>query len=179
MKSRIKLWLYFGFLYLFAAFLSAGLIFAYDVTLCAPFDVSMARGLSFRDFAALTYRFLRPLLLIGLGSFTLFSCGISSLSCLYCGVLMGQLTMSYCLAGLNPFTHAAALVFLLGNGVLFVVLSVQSALHRNRLKAVVPDPKALIRDKKTIAFLYSLLSVCLIGIFLAGALYFFLCYFPL
>ncbi len=179
MKTKIKLWLYFGFLYLFSAFLSAGLLYAYDIELCTPFAVCCQEGLSFSDFAGATYRFLRPLVLIGLGGLTLFSCAVSSLSCLYCGALMGQVTMSYCLSGLNPFTHAAGLVFLLGYGALFVTLSVLSALYRNGLSSVAPNPKYLLHDRKTCVYLKNLLAICLIGIFMTGALYFFLRYFPL
>ena len=179
MNTKIKLWLYFGFLYLFAAFLSAGLLFGYDIELCGPLAASAKEGLSFSCFAGITYRFLRPLILIGIAAFTLFSCAVSSLSCLYCGVVMGQLTMSYCLSELNPFTHGAGLVFLLGYGALFVVLSTLSAMNRTALKTAAPDPKLLIRDAKTVTYFYSLLAICLIGVFLSGALYFFLYYFPL
>jgi hypothetical protein len=179
MRVKIKLYLFFGFLYLFAAFFSAGLFFTYDIEIAPLIFKQADEVLSFARFASLCYRFLCPLVLMGIAAFTLYSCAVSGFSCLYCGALMGQLTMTYCLSGMNPFTHGAVFIFLLGFGALFVSLSYLTSRFRNRLKTAAPDPKSLIRETSTHAFLMSLLSICLIEIFLSASLYFLIHFFPL
>ena len=179
MKTKIKLWLFFGLLFLFGAFLSAGLTFAYDLTLIRdPADLAYT-SLSFSDYVLLTCRFLRPLLLMFLSAFTLFACAVSGTACLLTGMALGELVMAYCLSPLTPFTHAAGLVFLLGYGALFTVLSSLTALYRSSLKSAAPDLKVVARDPKALSLLYSFLAVCAIAMTLSAALYFFLFYFPL
>jgi len=178
-KTKIKLWLFFGFLYLFGAFFSAGLTFSYDVSLLFdPADLAYL-SLSFSDYVLLTCRFLKPLLVMFLSAFTLFSSAVSGTACLFVGFLVGEVVMRYCLSPLTPFTHAAALVFLFGYGALFTVFSSLAALYRSTLKSMAPDPKLVLRDPKALSLLYNLLSVCAIAMTLSAALYFFFFYFPL
>ncbi len=179
MKTKIKLWLFFGFLYLFGAFLSAGLVFTYGLSLLPRLSSEIGNALSFSDFVLLACRFLRPLLLIFLSAFTVFSCAVSSASCLAVGLLMGQTVMHYCRSPLSPFTHPAGLALLLGFGALFTVLSSLSALYRSSLKTAAPDLKVIARDKKTYSLLYSFLTACAVSMALSAALYFLLFYFPL
>ena len=179
MKTKIKLWLFFGLLFLFGAFLSAGLTFTYDLTLFGTAADFADTSLSFSDYVLLTCRFLQPFLLMFLSAFTLFACAVNATGCLLMGMMLGELVMGYCLSELTPFTHAAGLIFLLGFGTLFTVLSSLTALYRNTLKAAAPDLKVVARDPKSLSLLYSFLAVCAIGMTLSAALYLFLFYFPL
>ena len=178
-KIKIKLWCYFGLLFLFGAFFSAGLFFAYGILLRHDPSDFLGASLSLGDAVRLSCFFLEPLSLIFLSSFTLFSCAISSISCLLAGVLLGQTAMKYCLSPLTPFTHAASLIFLLGYGALFTVLSSHAALFRSKLRYAAPDLKQLVKDKSTQTLLYNYLAVSTIALTLSAALYFVLHYFPI
>jgi hypothetical protein len=179
LKTKIKLWLFFGLLYLFGAFLSAGLTFTYDLTLFDTAADFTYTSLSFSDYVLLTCRFLQPFLLMFLSAFTLFACAVSATGCLFMGMMLGEIVMGYCLSPLTPFTHAAGLIFLLGYGALFTVLSALTALYRSSLKNAAPDLKVVARDPKALSLLYSFLAVCAIAMTLSAALYLFLFYFPL
>lgn len=179
LKTKIKLWLFFGLLFLFGAFLSAGLTFTYDLTLFDTATAFVSSALSLPDYVLLTCRFLQPLLLMFLSAFTLFACAVSATGCLLMGMMLGELVMGYCLSELTPFTHAAGLIFLLGFGALFTVLSSLAALYRSTLKAAAPDLKVVVRDPKSLSLLYNFLAVCGIAMTLSAALYLFLFYFPL
>ena len=178
MKTKIKLWLLFGFFFLFGAFFAAGLRFSYNLTVLGdPVDFAYT-ALSLSDYVLLTCRFLQPLLLMLLSAFTLFACAVSSTACLLMGMMLGEIVMGYCRSPLTPFTHAAGLVFLLGFGALFTVFSSLVALHRSILQNAAPNLKIVMRDPKTHSLIYSFLAICLICMTLSAALYFFLFYFP-
>ena len=179
MKTNIKLWLFFGFIFLFGASISAGLRFTYEFCLFRNTVFLSCGSLSFSDYVLICCQFLQPFLLMFLSAFTLFSCAVSGTACLVMGMMLGQITMGYCLSPLTPFTHAAVLVFLLGYGALFTVLSSLTAQYRSTLKNAAPDLKHIARDPKAISLLYNFLAICLIALILSAALYLFICYFPL
>ncbi len=179
MKIKIKLSLIYGFITLFGASLSSGLLYAYGFPLTEPLSRFVGETLSAADYISLSCVLLKPLIWIFLSGFTIFSCAVSGVSCFYIGLVMGQLITRYCLSPLNPFTHAAGLAFFLGSAVLFVLLSVDGACFRNSLKTAAPDPRELVRTTPAIYFFRSFLSASAITVALSAALYFFLFYFPI
>ena len=179
MKTNIKLWLFFGFIFLFGASLSAGLCFAYEIRLFRDVAFLACGSLAFSDYVLICCQFLQPFLLMFLASFTLFACAVNGTACLVMGMMLGQIAMGYCLSPLTAFTHAAVLVFILGYGALFAVLSSLTAQYRSTLKNAAPDLKRIARDPKAFSLLYSFLAICLIALILTAALYLFIYYFPL
>ncbi len=179
MKQNIKLWLFFGFFFLFGACSAAGLRYAYGLTLLTGPESFLGESLSFHDYVRLTCHILKPLTLVFLSSFTLFACATGGTACLAAGIFAGQTAMGYGLSPLNPFTHGACLIFLLGYGALFTVLASLSALHRSSLTHAAPDLKLIVRDKRTHSLLYNFLAVAATSMAVSAALYFFLFYFPL
>lgn len=179
LKTKLKLYLFFAFLFLFGTFLAAGLYFAYDVVLMESPSHRVGSSLSLSDYMLLTCQFIEPLLFMFLSAFTLFACAVNGASCFFIGLTIGQTIMPYCLSTLTPFTHAAGLIFLLGFGALYTVLSVLTAQYRHTLKTAAPEPKLLLHNPDTLSLFYSFLAVCAITMTLVAALYFFLYYFPL
>ena len=172
------MWLFFGFFYLFGAFLAAGLYYAYRLTPFSALGENPGASLSLSDYVLLTCRFLRPLCLIFLMGFTLFSCAVSAVLTVEIGAVMGRFVMGYCLSPLNPFTHPASLVLLMGFGMVFVAISSHAALYRSTLRAVAPDLRLVARDKRAQALFYNYLCASAIVMALAAALYFLIYYFP-
>lgn len=179
MKNKIKLILIYGAVLLLGASLAAGLFYAYGFPVSDNLSDDVGGALSFSDFLLLTCRFLKPLLLIFLSGFTIYACAVGGLCCFGLGLTMGQLVMRYGLSGLNPFTHAAGLVFYLAFSSLFALLSAEAALLRSTLKAVAPEPRELLRRPESASFLYSFLLAAGAATAFSAALYFFLYYFPL
>ena len=165
------------------ASLAASLRFAYGFNIVEGInDTASAvtgNSMSFQGYILFAAEFLKPLLLIFLSAFTIYSCAVGAVASLYTGARFGILLISYCSSGLNPFTHAAALIFLLSGAAMYTYLSTGSALYRNTLRAAAPSPSELLRAKNTLSLFYSFLSVAAITLAVSTALYFFVIYFPI
>ena len=179
MKKQIKYYLFFALIFLFGAFFAAGLYFSYGIQPPAAFSVPVKQGLSFSEYVLLTARFLEAELLMFLSGFTIYACAVAVLFSLWYGVLCGHCVMAYCLSELNPFTHAAALLFLLAYGALFAVFATHTSLYRSTLLTVAPNPKEILRLPHTLVFFYSFLTVTAVTVATSAAFYVFLLYFPL
>jgi len=179
MKQHIKYYLLYAFFYLFGAFFSAGLLFAYELRLPNGLTEFSSLSRTFSHYVRLTARFLGPEVLLFLSGLTIYACALGAVISLCHGILFGQLVMSYCLSRLNPFTHAASLAFLLAFGVLITLTTTYAALYRSTLTAVAPEPKQLIRLPHTQAYFYSFLTIAAVTMAVSAALYFFLVYFPI
>ena len=179
MKEHIRYYLIYGLIFFFGASCAAGLYFAYHAELLRPLYAYTVPSLSFADYVRLTATLLRPLVLSFLSGFTIYACAVSALSLAYTGFLCGQMLMAYCLSPFNPFTHAAVLIFLLGLGALSTVFSTKTAIYRNTLKAIAPDPVPLMKAAHTKAYFTLFLSASLILISVSAAVYLLSVYFPL
>ena len=179
LKVHIKYYLFFGLLYFFGASSAAGLHLAYRLPLPALLSVPKALTLSFTDYALFISAVLEPLTLTFLTAFTLYACPVGVFLCLCAGISFGDLAMRYGLSKLSPFTHAAALLFLIAFGVIVTLLATHTALCRSALKSVAPEPKTLLREKTTLTTFQTYLCLSALAIVSATALYFFLVYFPI
>lgn len=179
LKAQIKYYLIYALIFLFGASFASGLFFAYRMTLFTPLTENVTASLRLGDYASLAARLLGPLLLTFLSAFTIYACAVAATASLFVGMLCGQLFMMYCLSGLNPFTHLAVLVFLLAFGVVYTMLSTQTALYRSTLKTAAPDPTILLKAPRTRSLFHTFLSASLVIISFSCAVYFLAVYFPL
>ncbi len=183
LRKNIKYYFIYLLIFIIGASLAAALRFAYGFNIVESINetASAASGdhTSLRGYILFTAEFLTPPLLIFLSAFTIYSCAVGAAASLYMGARFGILLISYCFSGLNPFTHAAALCFLLSAAAMYSYLSTGSALYRNTLRVAAPDPGELLRAKNTLSLFYSFLSVAAITIAAGTALYFFVLYFPI
>lgn len=179
LKAKVKYYLMFALIFLFGASFAAGLFFSYRLTILTPLAAPASEGLSFDGYALMAAAMLRPLILLALAAFTIYACAVCALSTLTAGMLSGQFLMSYCLSAHSPFTHAAVLLIALAFGTVYTILSTQTALYRSTLRAVAPDPVALIKKDNTRALLRLLLLGAAVLIAFSLAAYFLAVFFPL
>ncbi len=183
LKKSIKYYLVYAVIFLTAASLAAAIRFAYGFNVVKDINelISEASGnkLSFGGFVIFSVEFIKPLILVFLSAFTIYSCAVGALTNLFIGARLGILMIRYCTSGLNPFTHAASLIFFLAFGAAFVFLSTQAAFYRNTLRYTAPSPSELIKAKNTLPLFSSFLSVAATLIAFTLALYFFVIYFPI
>ncbi len=179
LRKNIKYYLIYLLIFLLSASLAAALRFAYGISLVREIPSPAGNGLSFRGYVLFTAEFLKPLLLMLLSAFTIYSCAIGAVASLCAGAQYGLLVIRYGTSGLNPFTHAAVLLFLLAAAAVFTCLSTECALCRNTLRTAAPDPVELLRAKNTQALFRTFLAAAAVTLSFSTALYFFLLYFPI
>ena len=146
MKVNLKLYAFYSTAFLIGASISAGVFFAYRAELFPCEAVKVSEGFSLLSMIGVAAALLKPLFLIFLSAFTLYSCAISSLACIYIGSLFGRITMAYCLSGHTPFTHCASLMLTVFLGVSFVIVSKEASLCRGAMTVTAPRPAALIKS---------------------------------
>ena len=179
MKKYLKYSLICLAVYLVGASVAAALKYAYGFELLpAPGNHASGR-LSLRAWLMTEAEFLTPLVLLFISSFTLYACAVGMAVSLVIGIRLGVLAISYCTSGLNPFTHAAVLLFLLAFAAICSYAGTVSALYRNTLRYAAPDPTEIIRAKGTSPVFFSFLSLCVITAAVCTAIYFFAVYFPI
>ena len=183
LKKNIKYYLIYAVIFITAASLSAAVRFAYGFSVIKDVNelISETNGseLSFDGYILFTAEFIKPLLLVFLSAFTIYSCAVGAVTNVFIGARFGILIIRYCTSALNEFTHAAALIFFLAFASVFTFFSTQTALYRNTLRYTAPSPSELLKAKNTLPLFYSFLSVAAIVIAFTTALYFFLIYFPI
>ena len=179
MRKNFKYYFFYFTVFLIGASVSAGLFFAYRFSLFHELSESVGGSLSLHGYILFAADFLRPLLLVFLAAFTVYSCAVGIAASLYFGSLFGVLVIRYGTSGLNPFTHAAALIFLLAFAFCTTWLCTETAFCRAALRTAAPSPGELLRLRETSSLLTRFLTVCLITLAVCVALYFFLLYFPL
>ena len=118
-------------------------------------------------------------MILFISSFTLYACAVGITVSLLIGARLGIFAISYCTSGLNPFTHAAVLLFLLAFAAVCSYAGTVSALCRNALRYAAPDPSEILRAKGTVPVFFSFLSLSVITAAVCTAIYFFAVYFPL
>lgn len=179
MKAYIKLYLLYAAIFLIGASLSAGLYFAYGIRVFPTRALEIGTGFSILGMTDVAALLLTPLAFMLFGAFTLYSCFICSLSCLYTGAVTGRLAIRYCLSDHTPFTHGAVLIFLLIIGTLFVTVSKEASLCRNYMRYTAPNPADLIKTDAASSLIKSFTEAALILAVTSAAIYTLLFYFPL
>lgn len=179
MKRYLKYFLLCLAVYLVGASVAAAVKYAYGFETVTSICGSLSERLSFREWLLLESEFLTPLVILLVSSFTLYACAVGITVSLIIGARLGILTISYCTSRLNPFTHAAMLLFLLAFAGICSYAGTVSALYRNTLRYAAPDPSEILRAKGTVPMLLSFLSLCVITAATCTALYFFAVYFPI
>ena len=165
MKKYLKCSLLCLAVFLVGASVAAALKFAYGLEAVPGINSTVSEQLSFREWLLLEAEFLTPLVILFISSFTLYACAVG-------------ITVSL-LIGLNPFTHAAVLLFLLAFAAVCSYAGTVSALCRNALRYAAPDPSEILRAKGTAPVFFSFLSLSVITAAVCTAIYFFAVYFPL
>ena len=179
MKGYVKIYLFYSLIFLTSASLSAGLFFAYGIRVFPTEVFEGGTGFTVLGLTEASALLLRPLVLMLLGAFTVYSCFISSAACLYAGAVTGRLAIRYCLSAHNPFTHCAVLIFLIVAGTVFVMMSKEAATCRSRMRYTVPDPVELLRADATSSVIKCFTESVFTVLALSTAMYLLLIYFPL
>ena len=171
MKKYLKCSLLCLAVFLVGASVAAALKFAYGLEAVPGINSTVSEQLSFREWL--------PLVILFISSFTLYACAVGITVSLLIGARLGIFAISYCTSGLNPFTHAAVLLFLLAFAAVCSYAGTVSALCRNALRYAAPDPSEILRAKGTAPVFFSFLSLSVITAAVCTAIYFFAVYFPL
>ena len=179
MKNNFKYYLFYLVIFLIGASIAAGIKFAYNFSVLTELTSTVGAKLSIVKYASFTARFLTPAILTFLSSFTIYACAVGTCSSLYCGIKLGIMLITYCKSGLNPFTHAASLIFLIAFAFFYTYLSTSSALYRASLRYTAPDPREILRLKGTSALFKVFIYILLAIMAMSCALYFFIFYFPI
>ncbi len=130
------------------ASISAGVYFAYGAEIFPCDALKVSDGFDFSSLLDVTAAILKPLALVFLSAFTLYSCAVSTAACLYIGTICGRLTMAYCLSDHIAFTHGAALMLTVFLGTVFIIISKEASLCRGDMKVTAPDPETLIKTSR-------------------------------
>lgn len=179
MKKYLKYSLLCLAVFLVGASVAAALKFAYGFEAVPGINSTVSEQLSLREWLLLEAEFLTPLVILFISSFTLYACAVGIAVSLLIGARLGIFAISYCTSGLNPFTHAAVLLFLLAFAAVCSYAGTVSALYRNTLRYAAPDPSEILRAKGTSPVFFSFLSLFVITAAVGTAIYFFAVYFPI
>lgn len=179
LKKYLKYSLLCLAVFLVGASVAAALKFAYGFEAIPGIERSVTERLSLRDWLVIAAEFLTPLVILLISSFTMYACAVGMAVSLIIGIRLGILAIAYCTSGLNPFTHAAVLLFLLAFAAICSYAGTVSALYRNTLRYAAPDPSEILRAKATSPVFFSFLSLFVITAAVSTAIYFFAVYFPI
>ena len=183
MFGNIKYYLVYLLIFLFGASLAAGIRFTYDFSVVEEIGTQLLyegkEAHSLRGYVLFAAEFLKPLMLVFLSAFTIYACATGAVASLFTGAEFGILLIRSCTSKLNPFTHAAALIFLLSFAFLYTTLCTNAALYRNTIRTAAPSPRELLKIKDTTALFYLFICIAVITVAVSTALYFFVLYFPI
>lgn len=178
MKAYLKFYLFYLCVFLISASISAGLYFAYEVSVFPTSVVRPDRVFNIISYAKLCSFFIVPAVIMFLCAFTVYSCAVSTFCCLYVGSVLGRTSIMYALSEHSFFTHAAILIFFVTFAAVFIILSKEATLIRAQMKCVAPEPSVIIKTPSTLN-LFKTLSSSIIALSAASlSLYMLLIYFP-
>lgn len=178
LKASVKYYLIYFLIFLLGASLAAGVRHAYDFNIVLTLAEKAGTEASFSGYALFIADILKPIILIFLASFTIYSCAVGGAASVYTGCKFGIFVYTYVTSDLNVFTHPAVTVFFLIFAGMYMWLSTNAAVYRNTLKSTAPETREIIKSKHTAAIFYNFLIISAITLALSTALYFFLIYFP-